>query len=127
MATLEIQGYVLVEPGAVGTEALESGLRAFMESGDPPIVFHRDPARRLGVVTRVSGEGNDKVLVWARLPEPPARTELRNVWNQIRSGTIRGLALCGDFAKGHADVRAVSAVTIPVGGDSGFITKVSTG
>jgi hypothetical protein len=123
MSDLSIEGFVEVQPDLFAPGVLEAGLRRFLEGGDPPVIYHYDPAKRLGTVTRVTGD-KDRVEITATLPEPPERTELRSVWSKVQSGTIKGLSLVGDFTRDRANVAALSITAVPLDG-SGFIEKVS--
>lgn len=116
---MNFEGYVEVEPTPWGTE-LERALEVFMQ-GDPPVVFNYDPEKRLGTVTRIAGD-ESKVRVWGTLEAPPPRTVARDAYNKVLSGTLKGLAIAGDFT-GTARIDAVVVTAIPVDG-SGFITKV---
>lgn len=120
---MTIAGYVELESDLWAPGVLERALEKFMQGDSPPLVFAYDPAKVLGTVTRIRGNGS-RVEITAKLEEPPPRTVAKDAYRKIKSGTLKGLALAGDFTRG-ARIDAVVVTAIPVEG-SGYIEQVTT-
>lgn len=78
------------EPGA-----FEEGVKAFLET-NPILLYHHNPAQALGTVLEAKIEPAG-LWVKAKVDKPAVGSWAEDVYNKIKSGTIRGFSVGGRF------------------------------
>lgn len=107
--------------------AFEKGLQNFLKRG-APLLYHHHYDKSLGVVeeARVDSKG---LFLKARLDDPEPGTELADVYNKVKSGSIKGFSVGGIFKRKQtpaglrihqADLVEVSITPVPVQPDTLF-------
>ena len=104
------------EPGA-----FERGIKSFIET-NAPLCYHHKRDVQLGEV--VEAQTDDHGLkIKARIDPTEPGTELRNIWNRIKAGSMKGLSVGGFFRrkltdKGwrihDVDLTEISVTPVPV-------------
>lgn len=107
--------------------AFEKGLQNFLKRG-APLLYHHHYDKSLGVVedAHVDSKG---LFLKAVLDNPEPGTELADVWNKVKSGSIKGFSVGGIFKRKQtpaglrihqADLVEVSITPVPVQPDTLF-------
>lgn len=107
--------------------AFTKGLQNFLKRG-APLLYHHHYDKSLGQVeeARIDGKG---LFLKARLDDPEPGTELADVWNKVKAGSIKGFSVGGIFKRKQtpagprihtADLVEVSITPVPVQPDTLF-------
>jgi hypothetical protein len=121
--SLAVEGFVEVDPSRFADGVLERAFRRFL-AGDAPLNYGKGGnVGQLGKVTSMGARG-DKVIIGATLETPPAGTALKDAFNKVASGSVRGLAIDGAFTADNARIVCVTVVAVtPVAG-TGLLTSI---
>lgn len=101
--------------------AFEKSLKTYMET-NPILCYHHHYDQALGVVedAKLDGKG---LFVKARLDAPEPGTPLADVYNKVKSGTIKGFSVGGIFKRKQtprgprihtADIAEISVTPLPM-------------
>jgi HK97 family phage prohead protease len=124
--TLIIEGYAsdfgldreneAFEPGA-----FERGIKSFIET-NAPLCYHHKRDVQLGEVTEARTDDHG-LKIKARIDPTEPGTEMRNIWNRIKSGATKGLSVGGFFRRKltpngwrihDVDLTEISVTPVPV-------------
>lgn len=132
-AVVELEGKALrIEGYAAGfdrdreNEAFErgvfdKGLEKYFQR-NPILCYHHHTDQALGVVEEAKLDGKG-LFVKAKLDDPEPGTPLADVWNKVKSGTIKGFSVGGIFKRKmtphgpriyNADVAEISVTPVPM-------------
>lgn len=101
--------------------ALERGFDKYFQT-NPVLCYHHHTDQALGVVedAKLDGKG---LFIKATLDDPEPGTPLADVWNKVKSGTIKGFSVGGIFRRKmtpqgprihSADVAEISVTPVPM-------------
>jgi HK97 family phage prohead protease len=123
---LRVEGYAAGfdrdrEGEAFMPQVFERGLAKYFQT-NPILCYHHHTDQALGVVeeARLDGKG---LFVKAVLDNPEPGTQLADVWNKVKSGTIKGFSVGGIFKRmmtpqgpriHEADVAEISVTPVPM-------------
>jgi HK97 family phage prohead protease len=123
---LRIEGYAAGfnrdrEGEAFMPGVFDKGLEKYFKR-NPVLCYHHHTDQALGVVedAKLDGKG---LFVKARLDDPEPGTPLADVWNKVKSGTIKGFSVGGIFKRTMtpqgprihtADVAEISVTPVPM-------------
>lgn len=132
-ATVELDGKALrIEGYAAGFDrdregeaflpgVFDKGLEKYFQR-NPILCYHHHTDQALGVVEEAKLDGKG-LFVKARLDDPEPGTELADVWNKVKSGTIKGFSMGGFFRRKmtphgprihDADFAEISVTPVPM-------------
>lgn len=121
--SLAVAGFIEIDPSRFSEGVLADAFDRFL-AGDAPIKYGKGGnIGRLGKVHTITDRG-DHVVITATLDTPPAGTTLKDAFNKVASGSIRGLACDGQFGTGSAVIRCFNIVSVPVVPGSGMLTSI---
>lgn len=123
---LRIEGYAAGFDRDRENEAFErgvfdKGLEKYFKR-NPVLCYHHHTDQALGVVEEAKLDGKG-LFVKARLDDPEPGTPLADVWNKVKSGTIKGFSVGGIFQRRMtpagprihtADVAEISVTPVPM-------------
>lgn len=101
--------------------AFEKSLKTYMET-NPILCYHHHYDQALGVVEEAKLDGKG-LFVKARLDAPEPGTPLADVYNKVKSGTIKGFSVGGIFKRKQtprgprihtADIAEISVTPLPM-------------
>jgi HK97 family phage prohead protease len=123
---LRIEGYAAGfdrdrEGDAFMPRVFDKGLEKYFKR-NPVLCYHHHTDQALGVVedAKLDGKG---LFVKARLDDPEPGTPLADVWNKVKSGTIKGFSVGGIFKRTMtpqgprihtADIAEISVTPVPM-------------
>lgn len=132
-AVVELEGKALrIEGYAAGFDrdregeafmpgVFDRGLEKYFKR-NPVLCYHHHTDQALGVVEQAKLDGKG-LFVKARLDDPEPGTPLADVWNKVKSGTIKGFSVGGLFKRKmtslgprihEADVAEISVTPVPM-------------
>jgi HK97 family phage prohead protease len=123
---LRIEGYAAGfdrdrEGEAFMPGVFDKGLEKYFQR-NPVLCYHHHTDQALGVVEEAKLDGKG-LFVKARLDDPEPGTLLADVWNKVKSGTIKGFSVGGIFRRKmtpqgprihEADVAEISVTPVPM-------------
>lgn len=123
---LRIEGYAAGfdrdrEGEAFMPGVFDKGLEKYFER-NPVLCYHHHTDQALGVVEEAKLDGKG-LFVKARLDDPEPGTPLADVWNKVKSGTIKGFSVGGIFKRTMtpqgprihtADIAEISVTPVPM-------------
>lgn len=123
---LRIEGYAAGfdrdrEGEAFMPGVFDKGLEKYFKR-NPVLCYHHHTDQALGVVEQAKLDGKG-LFVKARLDDPEPGTPLADVWNKVKSGTIKGFSVGGIFRRKmtpagvrihEADVAEISVTPVPM-------------
>lgn len=123
---LRIEGYAAGfdrdrEGEAFMPGVFDKGLEKYFER-NPILCYHHHTDQALGVVEEAKLDGKG-LFVKARLDDPEPNTPLADVYNKVKSGTIKGFSVGGIFKRimtprgpriNEADVAEISVTPVPM-------------
>lgn len=123
---LRIEGYAAGfdrdrEGEAFMPGVFDKGLEKYFER-NPILCYHHHTDQALGVVEEAKLDGKG-LFVKARLDDPEPNTPLADVYNKVKSGTIKGFSVGGIFRRKmtpqgprihSADVAEISVTPVPM-------------